>query len=90
MIVRAKIPHMSRVSRALSLILLAAGVIFVFTGVNLAVGWSAIGVVATTAAVACIRARSGSVRLRGAIRRRSSTSSSSIARCASRAARCAV
>ena len=54
MIVRAKIPHMSRVSRALSLVLLAAGVIFVFTGVNLAVGWSAIGVVATTAAVAAL------------------------------------
>ena len=45
---------MSRVTRALSLVLLAAGIVFVFTGVNLAVGWSAIGVVASTAAVAAL------------------------------------
>jgi uncharacterized membrane protein (UPF0136 family) len=54
MIVRAKIPPMSRVTRALSLVLLAAGVVFVFAGVNLAVGWSAIGVVSSTAAVAAL------------------------------------
>ena len=54
MIVRAKNSSMSRVTRALSLILLAAGVVFVFAGVNLAVGWSTIGVVSSTAAVAAL------------------------------------
>lgn len=54
MIVRAKFPRMSRVTRALSLVLLAAGIIFVFAGVNLAIGWSTLGVVSTAAVVAAL------------------------------------
>jgi hypothetical protein len=45
---------MSRAKRAISLCLLAAGVILVFAGVNSAVGFSAIGVIASAAAVAAL------------------------------------
>jgi hypothetical protein len=54
MIVRAKTRPMSRAKRAISLCLLAAGVLLVFTGVNTAVGFSAIGVVSSAAAVAAL------------------------------------
>ena len=45
---------MSRVSRALSLVLLLAGIIFVFAGLNLAIGWSTLGVVSAAAVVAAL------------------------------------
>ena len=45
---------MSRVTRALSLVLLAAGIIFVFAGFNLAIGWSTLGVITTAAVVAAL------------------------------------
>ena len=45
---------MSRVTRALSLVLLAAGILIVFAGLNLAIGWSTLGVVSTAAVVAAL------------------------------------
>lgn len=45
---------MSRVQRALSLTLLAAGIVLVFGGVNTAVGFSTLGVVSSAAAVAAL------------------------------------
>ena len=45
---------MSRVTRALSLVLLAAGSVFIFAGLNLAIGWSTFGIVSTVAVVAAL------------------------------------
>jgi hypothetical protein len=54
MIGRAIFPRMSRVTRALSLVLLAAGSVFVFAGLNLAIGWSTFGIISTAAVVAAL------------------------------------
>jgi hypothetical protein len=45
---------MAYAKRALSIVLLAAGVVLVFAGLNLAVGFSPIGVISSAAAVAAL------------------------------------
>ena len=45
---------MPRVTRTLSLVLMAAGIVFVFAGLNRAIGWSTLGIFASTAVVAAL------------------------------------